>query len=273
MSDKEFSIEPSTIENIDLAMYKWLNEELNLYTNTNNGFKKVPVVWVLGERAQQIKTNKEYRDTQGTFILPVITLERNNITKDLNKKGIVWSALPEYNDEKGGSLEIGTRILQDKSTNFARATNNKKIGQLNYPNTNNKIVYQTLSIPLPVYVNVSYTIEIRTEFQQQMNDLVQPLITFTGGVNRFFIKNNNHQYESFVKGDFATENNTKNLQEETRLFITKINIDTLGYLIGQDKNQNKPKLVVRETFVEVKMPKERIVVGDVDDDIKNKNHF
>lgn len=270
MSDKEFSIEPSTIENVDLAIYKWLNEEFNLYTNTSSGFKKVPVIWVLGERAHQVKTNKDFRDTQGTFILPVITLERTNINKDFNKKGVVWSAIPEYDDEKGGTLEIGSTIVQNKSTNFARTTNNKKVGQLNYPNANNKIVYQTISIPLPVYVNISYSVEIRTEFQQQMNDLLQPFITFTGGVNRFFVKNNGHQYESFVKGDFSTENNNKNLQEETRNFVTKINIETLGYLIGQDKNQNKPKVVIRETFVDVKIPRERVIVGDISDDIKKQ---
>ena len=71
MSYKEFPLEPSTIENIDLAIYKWLDEQLNLFTNTNNGWKKTPVVWIVGERAFQAKENKELRDDQGTFILPV----------------------------------------------------------------------------------------------------------------------------------------------------------------------------------------------------------
>ena len=262
MSQKEFPLEPSTIENIDLAIYKWLDQELNLFTNTNNGFKKTPVVWVIGERAHQIKSNKGLRDTQGTFILPVITLERTGMNKDLNKKGIIWSALPEYNDEKGGALEIGTEIVQDKSSNFARTINKKKFNQYNYPRQNNKVVHKSISIPLPVYVTMTYSVEIKTQFQQQMNDLVQPFLTLTGGVNRFFIENQGHKYECFIKGDFSTENNSKNLQEEERNFTTKITIDVLGYLIGQDKNQNKPKVVVRETFVEVKIPRETVIVGD-----------
>jgi hypothetical protein len=270
MEYKEIPVEPSTIENIDLAIYKWLDEELNLYTDTNNGFTKVPVVWVIGERSHQIKNNRMLRDSQGTFILPVITLERVSMNKDFNKKGIIWSALPEYNDVKGGALEIGARIVQDKSSNFAKTTNKKKFGQLNYPNTNNKVVYETISIPLPVYVNMTYNIEIRTQFQQQMNELVQPFLTLTGGVNRFFVKNQGHIYESFIKGDFSTENNIKNLQEEERSFVTKITIETLGYLIGQDKNQNKPKIVIRETYVEVKIPKERIIFSSIEEDLKNK---
>jgi len=270
MSYKEFPIEPSTIENIDLAIYKWVNEELNLFTNTNNGWKKTPVIWVLGERAYQGKSNSNLRDINGTFILPVITVERTGMNKDFNKKGVVWSALPEFNDVKGGSLEIGSRIVQDKSNNFAKATNQRKFGQPNYPNLNNKVVYETVSIPLPVYVSITYVIEIRTQYQQQMNDLVQPFLTIPGGVNRVWIENNGHKYESFIKGDISQENKTRDLGEDERIFVTKITVETLGYLIGQGDNQNKPKIVVRETYVEVKIPKERVIVGDIDEEIKNK---
>lgn len=269
MSYKEFPLEPSTIENIDLAMYKWLDEQLNLFSNTNNGWRKVPVVWVIGERANQIKNNKDLRDNQGTFILPVITLERTGMNKDLNKKGVIWSALPEYNDVKGGALEIGTRVLQDKSSNFAKATNFRKFGQLNYPNANEKIVYESISIPLPVYVTLTYSVEIRTQYQQQMNELIQPFLTLTGGVNRFWIENQGHKYENFIKGDISQENKTKDLGEEERLFVSKVTIETLGYLIGQGDNQNKPKIVVRETYVEVKIPRERVITGSIEQELKN----
>lgn len=270
MSYKEFPLEPSTIENIDLAIYKWLDEELNLSTVTNNGFKKVPVIWILGERAHQIKNDFTLRDTQGTFILPVITLERTGMNKDFNKKGSIWSAIPEFKDEKGGALEVGTRIVQDKSSNFARATNKRKFNQLNYPNQNKKVVYETLSIPLPIYVNITYTIEIKTQYQQQMNDLVAPFITLPGGINSFVTNNNGHKYTNFIKGEISYENNNNKLSEDERLFISKITIETLGYLIGADKNQNKPKVAIRQNIVEVKIPKERVIIGDIDDSEKNK---
>jgi hypothetical protein len=270
MSDKLFPLEPSNIENIDLAMYKWLDEEINLYTNTNNGWKKVPVIWILGERAHQIKNNRDLRDEQGSFILPVITLERNNITKDLNRKGIMWSAIPEENDVRGGVVEIQKRIVPEKTSNFARTINKRKVGQLNYPIENKKVVYESLIMPLPIYVNVNYTIEIRTQFQQQMNDLVQPFITIPGGVNSVMIKNNDHKYETFIKGEITFDNNNSKLEESERLFITKINLETLGYLIGQEGNQNKPKIITRENIVDVKIPRERVVVGDISQDLKNK---
>lgn len=270
MSYKEISLEPSTIENVDIAVYKWLNEELNLFATTNNGSRKVPVIWVMGERSHQIKNDNSLRDTQGTFILPAITLERTSMNKDMNKKGIVWAALPEYNDVKGGALEIGTRIVQDKSSNFVKATNLRKFGQPNFKNENNKVVYETLTIPLPVYVNMSYSIEIKTEYQQQMNELVQPFLTFTGGVNRVWVENAGHKYEAFIKGDVSQENKTRDMGEEERSFTSKITVDVLGYLIGQGDNQNKPKIVVRETYVDVKIPRERVITGSIDEELKNK---
>lgn len=273
MSQKEFPIEPSTIENIDLAMYNWLNEKMNLFATTNKGWQKTPVIWVLGERAFQVKDNKDLRDSQGTFILPVITIERTGINKDLNKKGVMWSAIPAVNDFKGGAIEIGRIINQEKSSNFARATNSRSFGQLNVPYKNKKIVYQTTSIPLPVYVMIGYTIEIKTQYQQQMNELLQPFITTTGGINAFFIESQGHRYESFIKSDFSATNTVNDLQENERMYSTKIELETLGYLIGQDKNQEKPKVVIRENFVDVKIPRERIIVGDINAELDKSKNF
>ena len=40
---------------------------------------------------------------------------------------------------------------------------------------------------------------------------------------------------------------------------TKIDIKVLGYLIGEGKNQETPKLVYRENAVDVKIGRERVV--------------
>ena len=74
VADKLHEIEfmPSTLETIDRAMLRYVDEDLNLFTTTNDGFKKVPVLWVSAERAFQIKHNKDLRDKEETLILPLI---------------------------------------------------------------------------------------------------------------------------------------------------------------------------------------------------------
>ena len=40
---QEIEFMPSSLETIDRAMLRFIDEELNLFTNTNDGFKKVPL--------------------------------------------------------------------------------------------------------------------------------------------------------------------------------------------------------------------------------------
>ena len=83
---QEIKFMPSTIETIDFALYDWLNEELNVHCTTNEGWKKVPLIWSMAERAFQIKDNKDLRD-KNVFILPAISIERVSLIKDPSFKG------------------------------------------------------------------------------------------------------------------------------------------------------------------------------------------
>ena len=53
------------------------------------------------------------------------------------------------------------------------------------------------------------------------------------------------------------------MDDEERRFETSIDIKVLGYLIGEGDNANRPKFSVRENAVEVKIPRERTVFGDI----------
>lgn len=260
--------EPSTIENVDLAMYIWLNEKMDLYTNTNKGWNKVPVVWVSGERSFQIKNRKEARDSSNNFILPVMTLERTEMSKDLAKKGKYWGDVIPNRDEKGGSIAIQTTIKQDKTSNFANSASQRVVGQPNFRRKNKKIVYQTKFVPMPVYVTMTYIIDIKTEYQQQMNDLLQPFMTKTGAVNYFIIENEGHRYESFIDSKFSTKNNGTDLQQSERIFNSQVTINVLAHLVGEGSNIEKPKVALRENIVEVKIPREYIIFDEENDKMK-----
>ena len=269
--DGKFPLDPSNIQNIDLAMYTWLNEVMNIYCNSNRGWQKTPVIWTGGERTFQIKNNRDLRDKNGSFILPFISIERTGMTKDLKKKGSFYANIPPINDERGASINIVKEINQEKTSNFANADAKRRTGQETYKlDDNKKIVYITKSIPLPIYIAVTYLIELRSEYQQQMNEMVQPLMTFSGGVNYFIIENEGHRYEAFMKSDYSSENNISKLGDEARMFHTKITIEVLGHLVGKGANQDQPKVVIRENIVEIKIGKERTWT---DDELKLKKFF
>jgi hypothetical protein len=177
-------------------------------------------------------------------------------------KGVAWSHLPRKNDARGGAITVARRISQEKTSNFANADAKRLYKQKTYPFKNEKVVYETITMPLPTYVVATYKLTINTEYQQQMNEIVSPFFAYTGQINNFFINNEGHRFEGFVDGDVGLENNISNLSEEERSFKTVVTLKILGYLMGSDKNDDQPKVTIRESAAEIRITRERVVLGD-----------
>ena len=261
---KEVGMTSSTIEDIDYAITSWLKEDLELSTYTNEGLVKVPVLWQVPERAYQVKNAKDIRDDGDALKLPLISIERVNMTKDPAKKGSFQAHL--YSIEKNGKpgrIVIARRIVQDKTRNFAVAsgtrTNTTAVRQKYTKRQNKKVVIQSVSIPIPVYGDGEYKITLKTEFQQQMNNLTTPFITKTGQINAFVMKRQGHVYEGFVQQGFTPSNNVATLGEDSRMFTTEITINVLGYLIGDGDSKDRPIARIDENVVEYQFPRESTV--------------
>lgn len=279
---QEVTFQSSTIETIDLAFYNWLNVDMNVFSTTSEGWKKVPITWISAERAHQLKDNKDIRDSSGMIKYPIMTIERKSISKDPQKTGSVPANLRPIQDEKGGTLTIARRIQQEKTSNFQNADNERnpttRRGQKVYPlgskgyTRNNKVVYETITIPIPVHVAVSYQVTIKTDYQQQLNEITTPFFTKNGNTRYIQLMQEGHKYDAFIKGDFTFENNAAGLNEERKTYSASITIEVIGYLIGDDKNQDSPKMVIRENAVEVKFPREKVIFGDIPEYLtSNKN--
>ena len=278
-ADKNVSVEeiqPSTLENIDFAFFDFINEKMSSRATSNDGWKKVPVVWASAERSFLSKNNQDLRDSDGTLNLPIISIERTTMNKSKTRKGKYYGlsgVLPDA--DRFGRITLARKIVKDKTNNFSVADNIKKFGgsvnkvakrQAYFPKKkNDKVVYETLSIPLPVYVSMNYDVTVRTEYVQQMNDLLAPFITLGSSISYFVIKKNGHRYETFLQEGLSLNNNVSNLGTDERMYSTKVSFEVLGYLIGEDPNGERPKIVRRESAVEVKIPRERVIFGDIPD--------
>lgn len=270
---KEIGMLSSTIEDIDTAINRWIKEDLKITSMTNEGLITVPVLWQTPERAYQIKHTKEMRDDAGALKLPLISIERTDITKDPTNKGSFQAHL--YSKDKNGRtgrFVIAKRIVPDKTRNFAVAsgtrTNNSGSLQQYFPRINKKVVIQSISIPIPVYVNVEYKIRLKSEYQQQMNTMMAPFITRTGQINAFVMKHNGHLYEGFIQQGFSHSNNTANLGDEVRSFNTDISIKVLGYLIGEGDSDDRPIVRIDENTVEYTFPSESVIPPGANELIK-----
>jgi len=264
--EKRIQLLPSTLETIDFSMYDFINDKMNVSCQTQKGWEKVPVVWSGNERFKQSKDNSTERDTNGTLFYPIISVTRESVSKNNDSKGKYYANIPRVNDYKGGSIVVSRRIKQDKTANFANADSNKStVGQINFPSTkkNPKIVYETYTMPQPVYLQVMYKIKIVTEFQQQMNEILHPFISRPGSVHKIKLIRDGHKYEGFIQQDFKQNNNIEDFSDEARKFETEIDIKVFGYIISSGDNEEGPYITVRENAVEVKFPREKVIIGEI----------
>ncbi len=271
MSEKKAEL--STLENIDVGFYNYINESYDIHVNTNRGSIKVPVLWLSAERTFQIKNDRTFRDPIGKLKLPVITIERDTLEKDRTFKGVFQADLPteaqKGREYKARPLVTKKRILQDKTRHYASSRSNKtQKGDKNFPDdkfktiSRKKIVEEVLMAPMPVYVKIMYKINIRAEYQQQINTMVTPFLSRTGQVNQFVFENNGYRYEAFIDGALNQSNNSENLGEQERSFMTSISVKVLGYVMGDSENDPLPSITTKENIVEVRISRERAITED-----------
>jgi hypothetical protein len=270
---------PSTIETIDYAVYNWLDEDLNIFATTNKGWKKTPIVWASPERAK-FRDDKEARDKDGVLILPVVSIERQNISKEISKRGRFYSPVHQNPGLQDGVYVVSRRINQEKTSNFAtvdayRSRRDKATPDRNKPRHHKKVVYETISIPIPTYIEITYNIMVQTEYQQQMNEVLSSFIAShrPGPDNYFKIKRDGHEYETFFDPSYDVANNISNLQEEERTYQTSMSLRVLGYIFSPDENGNGPKITKRENAVEFKISRERVITGDKPEHIGKEGFY
>tara|TARA_E500000331_G_C17206438_1_gene691608 strand:+ start:443 stop:1372 length:930 start_codon:yes stop_codon:yes gene_type:complete len=266
---------PSTLETVDRALFEFIDEKMNIYTTTDGGAKKVPTIWNSAERTFQIKNDKDLRDSEGRIKLPIITVEKVSVNKDPSQHGKIVATLAPMDAVNGGEWVVAKRIRQDKTALFASANNARRFdslngtvlgttgnGELNYPVENQEIVYETYTTPMPVYVNINYSIVLKAQFQQHINEMLTPFLTRTGHWNIFEIEREGHVYEAFMPKEFSTESNVSDMGEEERMYTVKFDVRVLAYLVGQEHNQEGPLIAKKENVVKVRLPRERVIFED-----------
>ena len=265
-----YPLNPSTLEDIDYAIYNYLNEELNISCETNTGFKKVPIIYALPERAYQIKNDPDLRPDGRMLEYPLISIGRRDIVKNPSNKGRYGVYIPPYYDfyKKGGSIPIRRQVMQDKTRNFANAEALKRFGNgtnttyNTFPFENKEVVYETLYVPMPTFIEVTYDTNMISNYQQQMNEMLSPFISNFSTPAVFTIQHEKNRYEAFIEQSFGNQSNNTGLDTEERVFKSTINIKVLGHLVGSDKNELTPSVVVRESAAKISIGREKVVVGD-----------
>ena len=264
-----YPLRPSTLETIDEALFKYINEELNISCTTNEGFQKVPVIFAGAERAFQIKHDVTLREGGNTLKYPLISIAKNSINQNPANKGRYGSYIPPYflSSVKPSSIEIARVVNQDKTKNFTNADSIRKSAtkqnpiRQTFPGEDDVAVYNTLEVPMPAFLEVAYSVSLVTNYQQQLNEMLSPFMSNHSTPAVFSIFNDKNRYEAFIDPNYNVENLASGLNTDERVFRASVNMTVLGHIIGADVNQETPNVVVRESAAKIRIQRERVVVG------------
>ena len=130
---KDFDFPSIGIEDIDRAVFKLFNEKLNFQVTQKKETKKVPVVFAAGERFALTRRKNPIRDKNNAFILPLISIMRNDINfgPDQSGKGTAIS----FREQETYVIK---RRLAKKDRDYQNIIN--KAGLLNQDNVGSKRV-------------------------------------------------------------------------------------------------------------------------------------
>ena len=112
---------------------------------------------------------------------------------------------------------------------------------------------------------MEYTINLRAEYQQQINDMIQPFAAFNNNINQFLVNNDGHAYEAFLETNFNITNNISTLANNEKVYESVIKVKVIGYIMGGGPNQKGPQVARKENFVEVRFPREHVILGDINE--------
>lgn len=264
-SSPDLTIPSCGIEDVDVALFNLFSKEIPLYVVTNEESKRVPVIFAAGEKWAMIKKNKMIRDKNNTLILPLITIVRSAIVQDMNVdvtgRGInqqtgelVVKRRLSSNDRNYQNL-INKTLVQSQlnvalnPSSSIQLSTDRDVGSLSedleilggglLKQDLRKNVYEVLTVPAPQFYTATYEITIWTQYMQQMNQVIEALLTsfLPQGQSWKLVTQKGYWFvASLVDGNFTPENNFTEMSTDERIIKSKLTVKVPAYLFATNVN-------------------------------------
>jgi len=223
-----YSIKNVTLETVDSAVRDYFDKKISISVDTEKGRNKVPVIFAAGERWKMIRDNKGLRDENGTLILPVIAIRRTNIDRTPGMRAL---------GQETPFITISKRI-HDKTGNIQNLVNTRKLN--GFPQLRKSPVFEYLTIPFPDFAVVFYEIVIWTQYQTQMNEILQKIFYNYEHMDSFVMpveydgkkrKGNSYYFVGFRDGTVLPQSNVEEFTNQERIIKYSYTIKVPAYFI------------------------------------------
>ena len=275
---EDFSMPGSGIEETDRAVFNLFDKRLAFEVTVNEETAKVPVVFAAGERFALTRRRQPIRDKNNTLILPIISIKRTSISHDPGQEGygtpIAFRDQPSYVVRKRlnssdrdyqkliNKLKIKNQSNVASRGNFANQASDVLPGNVARPgklasrrNENNisftldpngvtleddlgKNIFEIITIPYPTFVTINYEVVFWTQYMQQMNQIIQSMMSrFDGQGHEFFLETREgYNVVAYIKSPFTAQDNFSDFTENERIVKYQFNMSVPTYIIAPQQD-------------------------------------
>lgn len=240
------------LEDVDSSLFQTFDKEINFVVSSGQSkeSKKVPVIFAAGERWAMIKRGKAIRDTNGTLILPLITIRRTSVEQDIsldvNGRGInqqtgeiVINRRLSKKDRAYQNLVNKLGIDNDSTLLTTRPTKENQYdidvldGGLMAPKYSDN-VWEVITIPSPQFFTAVYEVTLWTQYAVHMNQLLEKLLASYLPQGQALLLNTpkGYWFVANVENGFTPEDNADDMSSEERLLRYKFTVKVPAYIVA-----------------------------------------
>ena len=234
-----FELPSCGLEDLDKAVFNLFNKDIPLFYNHLSERKKVPVIFATGERFAILRRKKPLTDANNALILPLISIIRNSIDNKPQKGMSNNMMLP---------LTIAKRI-SDKDTAWKQVSNLENIQNALYSSARSKEqfsdysleakktnnIIEVIEIPPPRYFGASYEVTIWSSFTQQMNTLMETIMssyTHHPGQQFKIQSDKGYWFPAFIETNISQDASYQDFSDSERFVKYSFNLQATGYIVA-----------------------------------------
>ena len=229
-----------SLVDIDTAIIKYMDDVIQPFVVQDELKVQVPILYANPERWKNTRKDGVLRDTRGKLQIPLIMIKRDNI-----RKNTLNNPINKYLERDFYSTSWNPRNKYDRFAIQNGIKESKKYVAVMYPD----------------FYDVTYSCMIWTEYQQQMNLLVEQ-ISFE--VENYWGENNKYKFKTSVE---EYTNSVELPQRSDRIVRSEFRMTVKAYLLPEatiDK-YGKPIDTNMVRFTNKKLVvTERIDLGDTE---------
>jgi hypothetical protein len=167
---------------IDTAIIKYMDDVIQPFVTQDELKVSVPILYANPERWKSTRKDGVYRDVKGKLQIPLIMIKRDNI-----RKNTLNNPVNKYLERDFHSTTWNSRNKYDRFAIQNGIKESKRYVAVMYPD----------------FYDVEYSCMIWTEYQQQMNGLVEQISfeveNYWGETNKYKFKTSVEEYRNSVQ--------------------------------------------------------------------------